>query len=42
MSYMKRFIEDHLDDEKALLEMGMTMEEIQEFRKLYYPEEEES
>lgn len=42
MSYMKRFIEDHLDDAEELLKMGMTMEDIQEFRELYYPEEEES
>lgn len=42
MSYMKRFIEDHLDDTEELLKMGMTMEDIQEFRELYYPEEEES
>lgn len=42
MSYMKRFIEDHLDDAEELLKMGMTKEDIQEFRELYYPEEEES
>ena len=39
MSYMKRFIEDHLDDTKELLKMGMTMEDIQEFRELYYLEQ---
>lgn len=42
MSYMKRFIEDHMDDAEELLKMGMTMEEVQEFRKLYYPKEVES
>lgn len=42
MSYMKRFIENHLDDTEELLRMGMTTEDIQEFRELYYPEEEES
>ena len=42
MSYMKRFIEDHLDDAEELLKMGMMKEDIQEFRELYYPEEEES
>ena len=42
MSYMKRFIEDHLDDTEELLKMGMAMEEVQEFRELYYPEEMES
>lgn len=42
MSYMKRFIENHLDDTEELLKMGMTMEDVQEFRELYHPEEEES
>lgn len=42
MSYMKRFIEDHLDDTEELLKMGMTIEEVQELRELYYPKEVES